>query len=197
MNIAILISGSGSNMVALVDAMARGDVPATPVLVIANQVDAKGIDKARARGIPAEVIAHKDFATKRDFEAALSKRLLAVGTDLICLAGFMRLLSADFVDDWAGKILNIHPSILPAFKGLNTHQRALDAGCAVHGVSVHEVTAAMDEGRIIAQAVVPVLEADTATDLAARILVQEHRLYPAALRKFINDDPAPLALGLS
>jgi len=194
---AILISGSGSNMVALVNAMTRGDVPADPVLVIANQQGAGGIDKARALGVDADVIAHKDFPNKAAFEAALSIRLKQAGTELICLAGFMRILSPEFVAEWAGKILNIHPSLLPAFKGLDTHERALAAGCAVHGVSVHEVTAELDDGRIIGQAVVPVKAGDTPADLAARVLVQEHQLYPRAVRKFIQNDATPLLLGIA
>ncbi len=197
MKTAILISGSGSNMVALVNAMTRGDVPADPVLVIANQQGAGGIDKARALGVDADVIAHKDFPNKAAFEAALSIRLKQAGTELICLAGFMRILSPEFVAEWAGKILNIHPSLLPAFKGLDTHERALAAGCAVHGVSVHEVTAELDDGRIIGQAVVPVKAGDTPADLAARVLVQEHQLYPRAVRKFIQNDPTPLLLGIA
>jgi len=194
MKIAILISGSGSNMVALVEAMKARRVSADPVLVLANQPDAKGIAKAQAMDVKTAVVPHRDFDDKAGFEAALHEALVEAQAELVCLAGFMRVLSAEFVDAWKGRILNIHPSLLPSFKGLNTHARALDAGCAVHGASVHVVTPQLDAGRIVGQAAVPVLPGDTADDLAARVLVQEHQLYPAALAHFLSGDTSPLLL---
>ena len=182
--VAILISGGGSNMRALVNAM-QGDHPCRPVLVASNDPTAPGLAWAEAQGIPTAAVNHKDFGRDRAaFEENLLKQVLAAQPDIVCLAGFMRILSPDFINHFAGKMLNIHPSLLPKYPGLRTHQRALDAGDAEAGCSVHEVTADLDAGPILGQARVPVLQNDTADTLAARVLVQEHRLYPQVLRRF-------------
>ncbi|MEO0911393.1 MAG: phosphoribosylglycinamide formyltransferase [Pseudomonadota bacterium] len=181
--VAVLISGSGSNMVKLVEAMQASGHPAEAVLVVSNKEDAAGLAKAEALGVPVAVVAHKGRA-KAAFEAELDGVLRVAGAEILCLAGFMRVLSSDFVAGWAGCILNIHPSLLPLFKGLDTHQRALDAGMAVHGATVHLVTADLDAGPILGQAVIPVREGDCAADLAARLLPLEHRLYPEVLERF-------------
>lgn len=181
--VAILISGGGSNMVSLVDDM-TGDHPARPVLVLSNRADAGGLDKARARNIPTAIVDHRPFGSDRaTFEAELTTVLEQARPDILCLAGFMRVLTEGFVTNWQGRMLNIHPSLLPKYKGLNTHQRAIDAGDTEAGCSVHEVTAELDGGRVLGQARVPVLPDDTAETLAARVLVQEHRLYPQVLRR--------------
>ena len=183
--VAVFISGGGSNMVALLDDMARPGHAGAPCVVLANTADAGGLGIAQARGVPTVVVDHKPFAGDRAaFEAAIGTALAPYSPDIICLAGFMRKLTGGFTDQWAGRMLNIHPSLLPKYKGLDTHARALAAGDAVHGCSVHEVTAALDDGPVVGQAVVPVLAGDTAATLAARVLVQEHRLYPAVLRRF-------------
>ena len=193
--VAILISGGGSNMMSLVRDMQNADHPAEPVLVLSNKPDAGGLAKAADLGIETAVVESRVFKNDRQaFETALSARLAAVRPDIICLAGFMRILSADFTTQWAGKILNIHPSLLPSFKGLHTHQRALDAGVAVHGCSVHEVNAELDGGKILGQAVIPVLPDDTADSLAARVLKMEHQLYPVSLRKFASGDTSKTSL---
>lgn len=192
--VAILISGGGSNMVALVDSMA-GDHPARPCLVLANSADAGGLEKARARGIPTAVVDHRPFKGDREaFQAELARTLDAARPDIICLAGFMRVLTASFTARYGGRMLNIHPSLLPKYRGLDTHARALRAGDAEHGCTVHEVTAELDEGPILGQARVPVLPGDSPQDLAARVLVQEHRLYPAVLRRFARGDRSPVWL---
>lgn len=192
--VAILISGGGSNMVALVDSMV-GDHPARPCLVLANSEDAGGLDKARARGIATAVVDHRPFGGDREaFQAALARTLDAARPDIICLAGFMRVLTASFTTRYGGRMLNIHPSLLPKYRGLNTHARALQAGDKVHGCTVHEVTAELDDGPILGQARVPVLPGDSADDLAARVLVEEHRLYPAVLRRFASGDRRPVIL---
>jgi len=189
--VAILLSGGGSNMEALVKDMEVGGY-AKPVLVLSNNPDAGGLAKAEAHGIPVASIDHRAFAGERaTFEAALHETLTAADPDIICLAGFMRILTPEFIAKWQGRMLNIHPSILPLFRGLHTHQRALDADMAVHGCTVHEVTGDLDGGPILGQAVIPVLAGDTADDLAARLLGFEHRLYPAVLRKFVNGDRSP------
>ena len=180
--VAALISGRGSNLGALIDAAAASDYPAEIVLVISNVPDAAGLNRARQSGIPAATIDHRRYETKAAFEDAVDASLRQAGIDLICLAGFMRLLSAKFVEAWRDRILNIHPSLLPLFPGLNTHARALAAGAKEHGASVHFVRAATDQGPIVAQAKVPVLADDTPEALAARVLEVEHRLYPQALR---------------
>ncbi|BAQ69296.1 phosphoribosylglycinamide formyltransferase [Rhodovulum sulfidophilum] len=192
--VAILISGSGSNMVALAESM-TGDHPARPVLVMSNDPAAKGLDRARALGIAAEGIDHRPFGKDRaGFEAALMARLAEARPDILCLAGFMRVLTPGFTEAWAGRMLNIHPSLLPKYRGLHTHARALEAGDAEAGCTVHEVTAELDGGPILGQARVPVLAGDTADSLAARVLVQEHALYPAVLRRFASGDRTPLYL---
>lgn len=179
--VAILISGGGSNMVALVQSM-TGDHPARPVLVLSNRPGVAGLDKAAGIGIAQDVVDHTDFADRPTFEAALSARLAAAQPDLICLAGFMRILGPTFIHRWKGRILNIHPSLLPKYPGLNTHARAIAAGDTEAGATVHWVTAQLDGGPIEDQARVPILPGDTPDSLARRVLVAEHRLYPAVLR---------------
>jgi len=186
--VAILISGGGSNMVALVRSM-TGDHPARAVLVLANSANAGGLAKAADMGIATAVVDHRPYGADRAaFEAELTMALAKAKPDIICLAGFMRVLSAGFVNQWQGQMLNIHPSLLPKYKGLNTHTRALEAGDAEAGCSVHQVTAELDGGPILGQARVTVLPDDTAETLAARILPLEHRLYPDVLRKFAAGD---------
>jgi len=193
--VAILISGGGSNMEALVRDMA-GDHPATPVLVLANTPNAGGLAKAKAHGIPAACVDHRPFKGNRPaFETALDTALKQAAPDIICLAGFMRILTPEFIARWQGKMLNIHPSILPLFRGLHTHQRALEAGMAVHGCTVHEVTGELDGGPILGQAVIPVHEGDTPEILAARLLPLEHRLYPAVLQRFAVGNRQKVMLG--
>lgn len=191
--VAILISGGGSNMEALVQDMAQDDV-AKPVLVLANVPDAGGLAKARAHGIATACVNHKDYPDRPSFESALTEALEAVAPDIICLAGFMRILTPGFIARWQGKMLNIHPSILPLFRGLHTHQRVLEVGMAVHGCTVHEVTGELDGGPILGQAVIPVLPGDTPVSLAERLLPMEHRLYPAVLRKFATSERGKVAL---
>lgn len=186
--VAILISGSGSNMLRLVEDM-TGDHPARPVLIASNDPDAAGLARAQALGLPTAAVDHREFPGDRaGFEKALLPPLLEARPDIICLAGFMRILSPDFVDRFAGRMLNIHPSLLPRYPGLNTHERAIAAGDAEAGVTVHEVTRELDSGPILGQARVPILPGDTAETLAARVLVAEHRLYPAVLRRFAAAD---------
>jgi len=193
--VAILVSGGGSNMVALVDSM-TGDHPARPCLVLSNDPKAGGLVKAAERGVPTAFVDHRPFKGDRAaFEAELMKPLLAAEPDIICLAGFMRVLTAGFVSQWNGRMLNIHPSLLPKYKGLHTHARALEAGDSEHGCTVHEVTAELDDGPILGQARVPVLPGDTPDILAARVLEQEHKLYPAVLRRFAAGDRTPVLLG--
>ncbi|MBT2132184.1 phosphoribosylglycinamide formyltransferase [Planktotalea lamellibrachiae] len=182
-------------MVTLVNSMI-GDHPARPCLVLSNIPDAGGLAKAADLGIETAVVDHRDYKGDRPgFEAAVTARLEAATPDIICLAGFMRILTEGFTGHWAGKCLNIHPSLLPKYKGLHTHQRAIDAGDVQAGCSVHEVTAELDGGPILGQARVPVLQGDTADDLAARVLVQEHLLYPAVLRRFAQGDKTPVFFG--
>jgi phosphoribosylglycinamide formyltransferase-1 len=182
LNLAILISGRGSNMEALLSAAADPAYPARPVLVASNRPDAKGLETAAAAGIPTLAIDHKLHGKDREaFERALDKALTDAGTEIIALAGFMRVLTPWFVTRWEGRMINIHPSLLPKYKGLDTHQRAIDAGDAEAGCTVHWVSAGVDEGEIIAQAAVPILPGDTADTLAARTLPEEHKLYPRAL----------------
>jgi len=192
--VALLISGGGSNMLALVRDMA-GDHPARPVLVLSNDPGAAGLAKAAALGVATAAVDHRPFGRDRAaFEAELLKPLLAAEPDIICLAGFMRILTPDFIRRFEGRMLNIHPSLLPKYPGLHTHQRALDAGDTEAGCTVHEVTAELDAGPLLGQARVPVLPGDTADTLAARVLVQEHRLYPAVLRRFAAGDHSPVLL---
>lgn len=175
-------------MVALVRDM-TGDHPARPCLVLANDEAAQGIEKASALGVDTAVVSHKSYGGDRAaFEAQLNDALLTAGTEVICLAGFMRILTPEFTKLWAGRMLNIHPSLLPKYPGLDTHARALNAGDSEHGCTVHEVTSELDGGPILGQARVPVLPDDTADELAARVLVQEHRLYPEVLRRFVKGD---------
>jgi formyltetrahydrofolate-dependent phosphoribosylglycinamide formyltransferase len=178
--VAVLISGRGSNMAALIAAAARSDYPAEIVAVISNKAEAAGLAHASRNGIKTAVVLSSG-REREEFEAALDAQLREMRTDLICLAGFMRLLSAPFVDLWRDRILNIHPSLLPAFPGLDTHARALAAGVKLHGCTVHFVRAIVDDGPIIAQGAVPVLADDTPETLAARVLLVEHALYPHAL----------------
>jgi phosphoribosylglycinamide formyltransferase-1 len=169
--------------------------PARPCVVFSNQIDAGGIAWAKARGIATEVVDHRPFAGDRAaFEQAISAALAPHAPDLICLAGFMRKLTGGFTDQWAGRMINIHPSLLPKYKGLHTHQRALDAGDTEHGCTVHEVTAALDDGPILGQASLRVTDEDTAETLAARVLTLEHQLYPAVLRRFAGGNSKPLML---
>lgn len=192
--VAIFISGGGSNMVSLVDSM-TGDHPARPCLVISNQPDAGGLAKASAKGIPTAVVDHRPFKGDRAaFEAELARVVDAARPDILCLAGFMRVLTEGFVSRYAGRMLNIHPSLLPKYRGLHTHARALGAGDVEHGCTVHEVTPELDDGPILGQARVPVLPGDTLDSLAARVLVEEHKLYPAVLRRFASGDRSPIYL---
>jgi phosphoribosylglycinamide formyltransferase-1 len=187
----ILISGGGSNMAAIVRAAeqerwaARFD--ARVAAVISNKADAGGLALARDRGIPTAVVPHQDFASREDFDAALARAIDAHAPALVVLAGFMRILTPGFVTRYAGRLLNIHPSLLPAFPGLHTHQRAIEAGCKVAGLTVHQVTVELDHGPILAQAVVPVLPDDTAVSLAERVLVHEHRVYPQAIAAWLGE----------
>jgi phosphoribosylglycinamide formyltransferase 1 len=193
--VAILISGGGSNMLALARDMADPTHPAEPCLVLANRPEAGGLPRAAALGLPVACVDHRPFRGDRaGFEAALAEPLRASGAEILCLAGFMRVLTPAFIADWSGRMLNIHPSILPLFPGLDTHARALAAGMAVHGCTVHEVTHALDSGPILGQAVIPVEPDDTPETLAARLLPMEHRLYPAVLRRFAAGDRRRLAL---
>jgi len=188
--IGILISGRGSNMAALLDAARDPDYPAAPALVISNRPHAPGIVLAAEAGVPAAVIDHRKFGQDRAaHETAIDAALREAGVEIVCLAGYMRLLTPFLVAAWHGRMLNIHPSLLPAFPGLHTHRRALETGVKLHGCTVHQVTDAMDEGPILAQAAVPVLPDDTEEQLAARVLRQEHRIYPAALAAFASRRP--------
>jgi phosphoribosylglycinamide formyltransferase-1 len=186
-NIVILISGRGSNMQALVRAARDEQWRANIVAVISNKADASGLAFAQAHGIATAVVANADYASRAEFDAALRDVVDAFAPDVVVLAGFMRILTAPFVAHYAGRMLNIHPSLLPLFPGLHTHQQALDAGVREHGASVHIVTAELDHGPVLAQARVPVLPDDDAASLAARVLEQEHQLYPRAVRQFIDE----------
>jgi phosphoribosylglycinamide formyltransferase-1 len=186
--VAVLISGRGSNMQALVEAATAPDYPAEIIGIFSNKADAAGLAFAASRGIPTAIVSHKDFATREAFDAALDEVLRHWRTDIVCLAGFMRIFSSGFAEQWAGKMLNIHPSLLPLFRGLHTHEQALAAGATEHGCTVHLVTPGLDEGPTLAQARVPVLPGDTPESLAARILIEEHKLYPATLAAFIRGD---------
>ena len=181
--IVILISGRGSNMRALFEAK----LPARIVAVISNNAQAAGLDFARQQAVETHVVNHRDFAYRTEFDQALAERVESLAPDIIVLAGFMRILTETFLSRFSGRVLNIHPSLLPAFTGLNTHQRALDEGVRLHGCTVHIVTAALDHGPIIVQAAVPVLPDDDAERLAARVLEQELRIYPMAVRWYLED----------
>ena len=179
--VATLISGRGSNLKALLDACADPSFPAEIALVISNRAGAGGLDHAEAAGVATRVIDHRPFGDRDSFDRAVEAEIVAAGASLICLAGFMRLLGAPFTQRWHDRVLNIHPSLLPSFRGLDTHQRVLDAGVTITGCTVHLVRPALDDGPIIVQAAVPVLPNDDAEQLAARVLAQEHRIYPLAL----------------
>ncbi len=180
--IVILISGRGSNMLSILDA----NLPAEVAAVISNRRDAPGLASARARGIEALAIEHRDYATREAFDAALAEKIDEFSPDYVILAGFMRILGNDFVRRYAGRLLNIHPSLLPAFPGTATHKRALEEGVKIHGCTVHFVTEKLDHGAVVIQAAVPVLEADTEETLATRVLKQEHRIYPEAIRWLVS-----------
>jgi len=182
--VGILISGRGSNMESIVRKAKADEIPAEVVVVISNKPEAPGIRKAEAFGIPVVVIDHKKFSSREDFERALVSELKSRGVELVCLAGFMRILSPTFIREFPGRIMNIHPSLLPAFPGLNVHNRVLESGAKFSGCTVHFVTEDVDAGPIIIQAVVPVLDDDTEETLAARVLVEEHKIYPEAIRLF-------------
>jgi phosphoribosylglycinamide formyltransferase-1 len=192
-NIVILISGSGSNMAAILRAAEQGRwaerLNARVAAVLSNRSDAQGLDFAKDHGLATQVLDHNAFGSREDFDAALMAEIDRHAPALVVLAGFMRILTPGFVAHYAGRLLNIHPSLLPAFPGLNTHQRAIDAGCRFAGATVHQVTDELDHGSILAQAVVPVLAGDTAETLAARVLRQEHLIYPQAVAQFLAQSP--------
>lgn len=177
----VLISGSGSNLQAIIDACAKGEVNAEVRAVISNRPDAYGLERARAAGITAHLLDHRNFQDRRSFEIGLEQLIDSHKPGLVVLAGFMRILTAEFVNHYLGRLINIHPSLLPNFQGLNTHQRAIDAGAPEHGVSVHFVTPELDGGPVIIRAAVPVLAGDNAQTLAQRVLTQEHTIYPKAI----------------
>jgi len=200
----VLVSSGGTNLQALIDAASDPGFPAEIVLVISNRPDAGALDRADKAGIAARVIRHGDYDGRAPFDAALDEALRAANCDIVCTAGFMRILTAGFVEGWRGRMINIHPSLLPAFPGLNTHQRALDASARIAGCTAHLVIPDLDAGPILAQAAVPILAGDTADSLAARVLTQEHLIYPLALkmvaegrvrveegRAIISEQPAP------
>ncbi len=182
----ILISGRGSNMQSIIRAIESGELQADIAAVISNRPDAAGLQTASAAGIATQVINHRDFDSREAFDQQLAREIDAYQPDYVILAGFMRILTAAFVEHFAGRLINIHPSLLPKFKGLHTHQRAIEAGEREHGASVHFVTAELDDGPVILQAKVPVLKGDTPETLAARVLIEEHKLYPDALKLLIQ-----------
>jgi phosphoribosylglycinamide formyltransferase 1 len=186
--VAILISGRGSNMLSLIEAARAPDYPAEIILVASNRPEAGGLLRVGEFGIETLAIDHRAHADRESFDAALDAALRDRGVDLVCLAGFMRVLTAGFVERWAGRMLNIHPSLLPLFRGTHTHERALDAGVLLHGCTVHFVVPELDAGPIIGQAAVPVVPGDTPASLAARVLTQEHLIYPRALRLVSNGE---------
>lgn len=186
-NIVILVSGRGSNMEAMIAARAAGQLPVNIAAVISNRPDAKGLETAAAAGIPTQALDHKAYADRAAFDRALADCIDRFAPDLVVLAGFMRILTPDFVRHYEGRLLNIHPSLLPSFPGLHTHQRALDEGVRIHGCTVHFVTAELDHGPVVIQAAVPVYDSDDESTLGARVLRQEHRIYPQAVRWFAED----------
>ncbi|MEM9781971.1 MAG: phosphoribosylglycinamide formyltransferase [Pseudomonadota bacterium] len=194
----ILISGRGSNMVAILKAIEAGRIDGSAAVVVSNDPAAPGLASAKARGIATIGLNHRDYDSREAFDAAVQSALTDAGVELVVCAGFMRIMTPVLIEPWVGRMLNIHPSLLPAFRGLGTHARALAAGCAVAGCTVHQVTPELDAGRILGQGVVPVHRGDTAEALAARILPLEHKLYPAVIARFIADPDAaraaPLAL---
>lgn len=193
---AVLISGRGSNLQALIDAARQPAYPVDIALVLSNKPDAQGLVRARSAGLATSVVSHRDFADKAAFEKALQEKLEAAKIQLIALAGFMRVLSADFVQRWQGRLINIHPSLLPAFPGLDTHRRALEAGVKIAGCTVHHVTAELDAGPIVGQAAVPVLPDDSEASLASRVLAAEHLLYPKCLALVAEGQKGQSADGL-
>ena len=192
--IAILISGNGSNMKALIQDMTRNNHPAEPALVLSDRIDAKGIAFAKEKNILTKVVNYRTFKSQKTFEEILIQHILDSNIDLVCLAGFMRILSPLFVNKFKNSILNVHPSLLPLFPGLNTHEKVLRSGMALHGATIHMVTNELDGGKILGQCIVPVLKGDTQITLAARLLKQEHILYPKIVRKFINGEDNPFLL---
>jgi phosphoribosylglycinamide formyltransferase-1 len=192
--VAILISGRGSNMASLIEAAKAPDYPAEIALVVSNIPGAPGLERAAAEGVATAVVDHKTYPEREAFERALDRALTAHGAEILCLAGFMRILTPWFINRWIGRMLNIHPSLLPLFKGLHTHRRALEEGVRIHGCTVHYVTPELDSGPIIAQAAVPVLPSDTENALSARVLRQEHVIYPLALR-LVASGKVPLQQG--
>ena len=185
--IVVLISGNGSNLQAIIDACKNQQLPGEVVGVLSNKADVYGLTRAANDNIASTVLSHKDFDSRENYDQQLIKEIDAYSPDLIVLAGFMRILTADFVQHYQGKLINIHPSLLPKYQGLNTHQRAIDAGDDVHGVSVHFVTEELDGGPVILQAKVPVFKEDTSDDLALRIHEQEHRIYPLVVKWFCEE----------
>lgn len=192
LKVAVLVSGRGSNLQALIDAAAAEDYPAEIALVISNEPRVRGLERAKLADIPTAVIDHRDFEEREDFERALIERLEASEVELVCLAGFMRILTPVFVEHWRDRLINIHPSLLPAFRGLNTHARAIDAGVRFTGATVHYVRAELDDGPIIVQAAVPVMPDDTEETLAERVLEAEHRIYPLAVSLFGDELLRPI-----
>lgn len=186
--VAVLVSGRGSNLQALIDAARTPSYPAQIVLVLSNSPDAYGLTRAQDAGIATAIVNHRDHATRDAFDAAMHQVLLAHDVGFICLAGFMRILTPGFTQAWEGRMINIHPSLLPKFKGLHTHQAALDAGESEHGCTIHWVSEQLDSGTTIAQARVPVLAGDTADTLAARVLAEENILYPATLERLLTQE---------
>ncbi len=185
-SIVILISGRGSNMISIVEAVNSGTLAVKVAAVISNRPNAAGLEYAQQAGIPTAIIDHKEFDSRESFDQALAKKIDIYSPNLVVLAGFMRILTTEFVEHFTDKLINIHPALLPKFKGLNTHQRAIDAGEKEHGASVHIVTPELDNGPVVMQAKVPVLADDTEETLSARVLEQEHKLYPAAINKLLN-----------
>ncbi len=182
LDIAVLVSGRGSNLQALIDACADPDFPARVACVISNRPDAYGLERAKKAGIPTRVVDHTGFESREEFEDALDEAIKGYDVGLVCLAGFMRILTPDFVNRWRDRMINIHPSLLPAFRGLHTHERVIETGVRISGCTVHFVTPEMDDGPILIQAAVPVHEDDTVEALADRVLAMEHRIYPEAVR---------------
>jgi phosphoribosylglycinamide formyltransferase-1 len=180
--VAILISGRGSNMAALIEAASARDYPAEIALVLSNRPEAPGLKIAKSKSVATATVDHAAYKSREEFDAELAKQLTRAKVEIVCLAGFMRILTTDFVKQWEGRMLNVHPSLLPAFKGVDTHVRALDTGVKVHGCSVHFVVPELDSGPIVMQAAVPVLEGDDEEELAMRVLAAEHHIYPQALR---------------
>lgn len=186
LDVAVLVSGRGSNLQALIEACATEDFPARIACVVSNRPDAYGLERARAANIPTQVVDHTEYESREDFEEALDEAIRGFDVGLVCLAGFMRILTPAFVNRWRDRMINIHPSLLPAFRGLHTHERVIESGTRISGCTVHFVTPEMDDGPIIIQAAVPVREDDNAEKLAERVLAMEHRIYPEALRLFAD-----------